>query len=513
MLKQTEFGLFAEPSTEVVAEAQSKPAVKSKIAPVPAIKATKSRKGYPSFVTSVKQSEAVLRSEDLQLANTNILDLRAERTSNATLNKLAKASPDLSAAVAAPSRLSISSEYTLLVKNTDGTINPEGVLLGQQLIRRFNFLHPTGTGFNPYRSLRSVSESLARELMLYGACSLELVLNSARIPEGLVPISTTQIKFRSKQKRLVPFQEVGGDEISLDIPTFFYVSLDQDLLTAYPDPPMQSAMQPLIAFNDFMNDIRRIFRKAIHPRQVVSIDEDKFRARIPPDILHDSEKLEVYMNTIVSDLEGKLQGLSPEDALVIFDTLDYSIKANENPALANEYKTLGGILEAKTAAGTKSAGIVLNHSSAASQNIASTSSMLYVKSVEGSVQQKLNEIFSRVFTQAIRLFGLDVVSEFEFKPIDLRPKLELETFKAVRQSRVLEQLSLGLVEDMEASILLTGTVPPPGMKPLSGTRFSSGKSDTGNPNSNTSQGQGSALNQNLKSDSPDGVKSKNRGNE
>jgi hypothetical protein len=224
--------------------------------------------------------------------------------------------------------------------------------------------------------------------------------------------------------------------------------------------------------------------------------------------LYDPEALNTYMAATIADLETRMNGLNPEDALVYFDTLGIRVLSNKDTALSEEYKTLSAIIDAKMAAGTKTAGIVLNHSSAASQNIASTSSMLFVKTVGGAVQQKLNEIYSRVFTLALRLFGLDVVAEFTYSPINLRPELELEAFRAMKQSRVLELLSLGLMDDVEASILTTGTIPLPGAAKLSGTGFSSGSSISKNPTSNTSPGQGGALNQDLNPDTPKSPKSK-----
>ncbi len=464
--------------------------------PLPSTKVSGKQRALPSFLATAKPSDSKLPNQDLDLANIDISALRSGRSTPEVLNKLAKSSPDLSAAVAAGTRMAVTTGK-LIVTNPDGTPNADGILLGQQLMRRFNVSNPTGVGFNPYRSMRSVSESLSRELQLYGSCGLELVLDSARLPEGLQPVSITKLKFRAKKNRLIPVQVNGSEEIVLDIPTFFYVALDQDLTQAYSDSPVQASLQPLIASNDFMNDLRRVFRRAIHPRQKVVIDEQKWRSNVPADVLYDPDKLTEFMNTTISDIESKINGLSPEDAMVYFDTLDFAIVTNKDQALSEEYKTLASILDGKMASGTKTAGIVLNHASAASQNIASTSSMLFVKSVESAVQAKLNEIYSRMFTVAIRLFGLDVVAEFKYKEIDLRPDLELEAFKSMRQSRILEQLSIGAITDIEAVLDLTGSIPPPGYKSLSGTMFRTGVANPANPTSPTS-----ALNQDLNSTAP-----------
>ena len=91
-----------------------------------------------------------------------------------------------------------------------------------------------------------------------------------------------------------------------------------------------------------------------------------------------------------------------------------------------------------------------------------------------------------MLTQAVRLMGNDVYVEFKYADLDLRPQAELEAFRAMKQSRILEQLSLGLITDEEACIQLTGNLPRDGHVPLAGTYFKSGGLQVTNPTSNTS---------------------------
>jgi hypothetical protein len=158
------------------------------------------------------------------------------------------------------------------------------------------------------------------------------------------------------------------------------------------------------------------------------------------------------------------------------------------------------------ATGAKAMPSVLGHGTQ-SANIASTETMLFTKSVEGVVTLKLNEIYSRTLTLALRLFGLDVYAEFRYDSVDLRPESELEAFKSTKQSRLLEQLSLGLISDDEACIALTGHLPPAGYTKLSGTMFKSAKaSEPADATSNS----GSTLNQQQKSDQPDQARGSNK---
>jgi len=194
----------------------------------------------------------------------------------------------------------------------------------------------------------------------------------------------------------------------------------------------------------------------------------------------------------------RLSVLEPDDALVAFDTIKFDLMGRGNESLGREYETLQNINDAKVSSGTGAPGSVLGHSSG-SQNIASTESMLFVKYCQG-VQNKINSIMSRALSLAVRLLGHDCYVEFAFDKIDLRPDSELEAYAAMKQSRILEQLSIGLISDEEASIELTGRLPPEGAPQLSGTFFRDPSRQPvviENPKSNTS-----ALNRNLKPDTP-----------
>jgi hypothetical protein len=332
----------------------------------------------------------------------------------------------------------------------------------------------------------------------------ELVLNKARLPDKIQVVSESQIRMfpSADGKRLVPKQVLAGQEISLDIPTFFRVTLDQDPLNPYAEAPIESALQAVLFSADFMNDIRRIVKKAIHPRVVVTIDEKKFLDSMPADVRNDEERAISYRNQAVEALSSQINGLAPEEALVIFDSLGIDVKDHGNTNLSAEYKVVQDMADSKMAAGTKVLPTVLGHSSGTS-NTASAEVLMYVKYVEGTVWGKLNEMLSKVLTLAVRLYGFDVVVEFRFNDIELRPSSELEAFKTMKQSRVLDLLSLGFMSDEQAALELTGQLPPATFKPLSGTGFRASASPVpAGPGYNGATNDGSTMNQSLKPDTP-----------
>jgi hypothetical protein len=468
----------------------------------------------PGFLRTLKPStQSPLLRTDKFLANTDITTLRSGSDSRQVIHDMTRASPDLSAAVTSYIRTGITSGYTAVARNLDGTINPDATSVLAQIVARMDVLNDYSLGFDDSYTLRSVCEVWAKDLVMLGECCGELVLDKARLPNKIQPVSSAQVRLfpTPDGRKRIPKQFVAGQYIDLDIPTFFMVRLDEDLLDAYPVSPIETAIQAVLFSADFMNDVRRVVKKAIHPRVTATIDEAKLRATLPPDVKADQVKLTAYLEGVISALEGHINGMAPEDALVVFDSIGIQVTDHGNTNLSQEYMVVQGMADAKLAAGTKTLPIVLGKSGGTS-NTASTEAVLFVKYVEGTVWSKLNEMLSKMLTLAVRLMGQDVTVTFRFNSIDLRPDNELEAFRAMKQSRMLGLLSLGLVGDEECSIELTGHLPPAGYKPLTGTGFmpNTGGQPAGD-GYNGASNKGSTLNQNLASDAPKGVKSQNGG--
>ena len=341
---------------------------------------------------------------------------------------------------------------------------------------------------------------------MYGSCCGEVVLGKDRLPKRVQPISTTQIKFvADNDKTLIPWQYVGSEKIPLDYPTFIYVSLDQDLLEPYSTSPIESAIKPVIYSEQFANDITRIVAKVIHPRQKVVLDEEMIRKNLTQEAQMDPEKATQELNAIIAEVESKINSLQPQDALVYLSSIGFEVENASNSGLSAEYEVLQAMANARLSTGSKTNGTVLGFASGSS-NIASSEIMLFMRSCTGAVKGPIEEFWSRTFTLSARLFGFDVVVEFRYDPIDLRPDNELLAFKQTKQMIVLEQLSLGMITDDEACLKLTGQLAPPGLK-LSGTMFNkpAAGADPNAPSNN-----GSTLNQNLKPTTPSTGRGQNK---
>lgn len=458
-------------------------------------KPPKGQNSFPGYRKQVAASASSITKTDRRLANTDTLTLRTAASTKAAIRSFAIASPDLSATVHAYLRVGLPESYTVVARGMDGAISPTGTQLAQEILRRVTYVPDYNQGFNPMASVHALACSLGKELIYYGAGALEVVLDPARLPIAFAPVHTPSLKFYEEDFGIRPVQDIGGEEIDLDIPTFLYTSLDQDLLDAYSSSMLEAALQPVLADQEFMNDLRRVLKKSIQPRVTATIIEEKLRKAAPIEVQNDPKKMEEWCATILQTVADELSSVNPEDALVAFDSVEYSYMEGSQGDVSGNLKTVQELLNAKLATGAKTMPAILGHGQGG--NHASTEAILFVKSAN-VIRTHVQELLSRALTISCRVMGEDCYVEFSFATIDLRPDSELEAYKAMYQSRILEQLSLGLLSDEEACVLLTGNLPPAGAPKLSGTMFTVNKSAPGgNPDSNTS-----AMNQKLKPDTP-----------
>lgn len=454
--------------------------------PPPLPKAPKGGATVPGYRTQVAaKTTSILKSNEVSTTLDRVANLRTQTSPYAATRFIGKHSPEVSSAIAITLRTAITENYRVIGRDLDGQISAEATAMAQELLRRLTYLGSADGSFGAQQGLQSLSETLGMDLMNTGAASLEVALDKQRIPASFNPVAVNTLVFYEEENSFRVTQKIGGTEIDLDIPTFIYAALDQVATEAYPTSPLSAVMQPVLADLDFNNDVRKALKRAVLPRLVASLDSEKILKATPPEILGDPEKLAVYRNSLMDEVEAVVNGLNPEDALVGYDYVSYSyVDGGFDPSQVIE--RVQKVLNAKLVAGARTMPVTLGFSSTSAAG--SAESLLFLKQCDG-IRRKLNEIYSRALTVAVRLMGIDCYVEFAYDTPNLRPDDELEAFRAMKQSRVLEQLSLGLITDEEACVILTGHLPPAGAPKLSGTMFKvGGNGVTENPTSNTANG-------------------------
>ena len=363
----------------------------------------------------------------------------------------------------------------LTVKAYDSATNQfsvEATRLAESFLAEMNTLDDY-SGYSDQMTVDQLVETALRETVITSQCAGELVLDEAQLPAQIVLVPFESLKWASNgEGGKYPVQRgsytTSGEDVPLDIPTFWVSTLHQDLTTAYATSILEPSLDSVYYFEEFIEDMRRVVRKSGHSRMLVTLDSEKVAAAAPASIQKDPAKMQTFMNQVMEDVKSVASGLEPEDALVIYDTAKTELLAERS--VKEDYTGLLETLSGQLATSLKSHPSILGLRLEGSQSLSNTESLIFIKGAK-ALQRPVKDILSRAMTLAVRLFGMNAHVKVGFNPINLRPEEELEAYKSMHQNRVLEQLSLGFISDEEAAILLRTGERPPGAPELSGTFF------------------------------------------
>jgi hypothetical protein len=374
-------------------------------------------------------------------------------------------------------------KLSLMVYDLQGQVDPLGQQVLGQLEQTLFSATDYSEGFNFRQSLDGLVETLLREVPITGATAAELVLDKSRMPSYVAAVSPSTVKWKASDKtqvnantspiayKPVPYQIVMGKYIVLDVPNFFFNALDQDPTSPYPFSPLEPAIMASILAEGVNDDVQRVVRQTGHARLYAKLMFEQLKAARPDNIrAAPPEEQEAWYEAQRQAVDNVIKGLAPQDGITAYDYCDVSYLTSEIGA-GSDYAPFLETVDGRTSSALKTPPAVLaKRMASGSQNVASTEALVFLLTAE-AIQAPVAALLSRMLTLALRLLGVEGEVRAKFAKPSLRPDLELEAFRSMFQTNVLNLLSLGFLTDQEAAQLL-GTGPmAPGAPPLSGTRF------------------------------------------
>lgn len=437
-----------------------------------------------AYATRTMESGQTVRRDDQSPANQSIQSLRFATTSASLVRDLVDKNGLASTALINLLSLADSGYQLYAYKTWTQEFSREGLLAAETILSALDTNWSYDKGYTDRRSLDLLIETALWEVGLTGGVGAELVLDSYRLPRDLVIFPYDQVVWKSNGKggRYPAQKPPSMEEVELNYPTVFIAESVKSATRKYAVPFMASGVQRLLQYEDFIEDMWRVVRRAGEPRLVAKLSYDKVLASAPPEVQSDATQLSTYLDSMRSTIEGLLNGLAPEDALVIYDVVE--VDQLSSAGEKKDFKELLNELSGQAATALKSNASMLGMRLGGSQNVASTEAMLSTK-IAQRLQKPVAEVMSRALTLAVRLYGVDAYVEFRFKPINLRPEEELEAHKTMQQSRVFQLLSAGRITDDEAQVMLGLGSLPEEAAALSGTWFYETKAPNTLPASGT----------------------------
>ena len=401
---------------------------------------------------------------------TDLFSSRSSSDSKTLIQSLFREDPDMSASVNAFLTVS-DTEPVFLVKNADQSLDPTGQTLLNQLITKMTVRSDYSTGFEMPRALSNLTEAARYMLLLRGGVAAELVISKELFPTEMRMIDLGSIEWTEpKPGKYKPQQSTSsGQKISLDIPSFHVSWFRRDPTGIYSYSPFVSAINTIAARQQVVNDLYRIMKITGYPRMEAKILEEVILKNAPSDVRQDPSKKQQYVNTIITGLQNTLSSLRPDQTFVHTDSIEVGIINEKAAGMTLNIDSIINTLNAQNQAALKTMATIIGRGESG-VNTASVEARIFSLSAQ-AINEPIAELLSYLLTLALRLNGSASYVECYFMPVEMRSATELATQRLVEAQMLKEDLSLGIITDVEYHLRVYNRLPPAGAPVLSGTNF------------------------------------------
>lgn len=439
----------------------------------------------------------------------DIFSTRTAQDSRSLLKSLFNHDPDVSAAVNAYLTIA-NTDPVYTVRDENGQIDREGHQLLDQIITALTYQTDYSKRFQLKPSLRTIAENMRYMVLLRGGCASELIVNEQFVPTEVRNVDLASIEwYERKAGQYKPVQKVDGqtDRTDLDVATFFVSFFHRDPTEIYPYSNFVSAINTIAARQTMINEMYRIMQVTGFPRIDISVVEDVVTRNAPADVRADAKKLREYVNTQMRDVANQFADIRSDQAFVHSDSIETKVVNERNPGVGIPIEGVIEVLNSQNQAALKTMATIIGRGESG-VNTASVEARVFSLNAD-ELNAPVAESLSRIFTMALHLMGRKAFVEFKFRKVELRPDTELEPQMVTRQTRLHQDLSLGLITDEEYHLEMYGRIAPDGSPQLQGTGFMSNgegadvRTDQISPNSDpvgrsvaSPEGQAAKSNQN-----------------
>jgi hypothetical protein len=428
-------------------------------------------KGGKSYTPTFNPRQPILRLPTYRDHLQDLYNSRLTTDSRELLNAATRHDPDVSAAVHAYLSIAGSAEPVVYAYDANGQMDVEGIKMGRQILEMITTVTDYSVGFSNKSLLPALTEDLRYFMLLRGMNSAELVFDKTMLPSELRLVDPASLEWReTKPGVYAPVQKPRGAqvEIDLNIPSFFTSRFQQNPTDVYTFSPFVSAINTIAARQEVINELYRIMRVVGYPRLDVEVLEEVIMQNAPVTIRQNAEKLREFVNTEIGKIGAQIQNIRSDQALVHSNAVKAKVINDKNPGAGMQITQVIEVLDAQNQSALKVMPAVVGKGNGG--QVAGTEARLFALGAD-SLNRSIAQILTQALTLAARLAGYQGRIEVRFNPVELRPVLELEPQKVMKSARLKQDLSAGLITDLEYHMEMYGRPPPEGAPELSGTNF------------------------------------------
>lgn len=437
------------------------------------------KRGNPTGVSvtptyNASSPNAVLTAPTYREHQTDLLTARNNSDSRTLIRDLLRTDPDMSASLNAFLTVA-DTQPVFLVRNLDKSLDEAGQDLLNQILTLMFVRNDYTKGFKMPTSVASLSENMRYSVLASGGIGGELVISKEFFPTEVRLIDLGKIEWTEPLAgQYIPQQRAStGELISLDIPSFFTAWFRRDPTGIYSYSPFISAINTIAARQQVINDLYRIMRVTGYPRMEAKVLEEVLLKNMPPDVKNDEKKKAEYIQSVIGQIQTQLQNLRADQIFVHTDSIETGMMNEKAAGVTMDITAVIQTLNSQNQAGLKTMATIIGRGESG-VNTASVEARIFSLSAQ-SLNEPLALFWSQALTLALRLNGSESYVECYYLPVEMRSDTELETQKLIKSQRLKEDLSLGLIPDIEYHLEMYNRLPPKGTPMLSGTGFATQK--------------------------------------
>jgi hypothetical protein len=411
----------------------------------------------------------------------DIAQERASTDSKQLIKDLLKNDPDMSAALHAYLTLG-DTEMIAYAVDLDGNIDPDATCKVHRLITRITRETDYTKGYTLKEDLAQTNANMRYMVLMRGGVATELVLDKGAAPSLRLIDNASLRWFEPKPGLYKPGQLVMGDPLPhlLDYPTFRVSFYRRDPTTIYTYSDFVSAINTVVARQAVINDLYRIMRLTGYPRMDIEIVESVIIDNAPLDIKSDQQKLRDYVRQQMAALSGMFDGIRVDQALTHPDTVKVKILNDKAAGIAVDINPVIDTLNAQNQAALKTMATVIGRGQAG-VNTGSVEARMAAMYAD-QLNRPLAEMWAGHLSYAMHQEGYQGYVNVRFRAAELRPITELEPQLVLKAQRLRQDLSDGIITDIEYTMEMYGRLPHADAPELSGTGFMDASNIAGGDN-------------------------------
>ena len=255
----------------------------------------------------------------------------------------------------------------------------------------------------------------------------------------------------------------------LDYPTFRVSFYRRDPSQVYTYSDFVSSINTVVARQSVINDLYRIMRLTGFPRLDIKIMESVIIDHAPLDVKADQGRLNAYVSSQIAQLSQMFSNVRVDQALTHPDTVDIKILNEKAAGIAVDINPVIDTLNAQNQAALKTMATTLGRGQAGvnTGSVEARMAALYAD----QLNKPIAETWAGHLSYALHQEGYAGWVNAHFRPSELRPVAELEPMMVMKASRLRQDLSDGIIQDVEYTLEMYGRLPHKDSPKMSGTGF------------------------------------------